>query len=166
MTLIDDAERPLIFYVKENGARFKRRAHRQAHAARLPGVRRRPARRLRGADLRHDRRGDEAPTWAIPRRTRAPKSGDVVGHSGIERAYDRWLRGRDGTLNVTVDAQGNPQGRATLVPAPVPGRDVRLTIDLDLQHAAEKALRKGIAIGSRVGAARRARRCRRPPAAR
>ena len=75
----------------------------------------------------------------------------MVGHSGLERAYDRWLRGRDGTLNVTVDAQGNPQGRATLVPAPVPGRDVRLTIDLDLQHAAEQALRKGIAVAREPG---------------
>ena len=79
------------------------------------------------------------------------EAGDVVGHSGIERSYDRWLRGRDGTLNVTVDAQGNPQGRATLVPAPVPGRDVRLTIDLDLQHAAEKALRKGIGVARERG---------------
>ena len=52
---------------------------------------------------------------------------------------------------MTVDAQGNPQGRATLVPAPVPGRDVRLTLDLDLQHAAEKALRKGIAVARAAG---------------
>ena len=144
MTLIDDAERPLIFYVKENGARFRgvriaKRTLRDypaydvarhvGYAAQIFGT----IGEVTSADL-----GD---TETYP----GAKSGDVVGHSGIERSYDRWLRGRDGTLNVTVDAQGNPQGRATLVPAPVPGRDVRLTIDLDLQHAAEKALRKGIA---------------------
>ena len=38
VTLIEDAERPLIFYVKENGARLPRRADREAHAARLPGL--------------------------------------------------------------------------------------------------------------------------------
>ncbi len=150
VTLIDDAERPLIFYVKENGARFRgvriaKRTLRDypaydvarhvGYAAQIFGT----IGEVTTDDLK------DAETYP------GAKSGDVVGHSGIERSYDRWLRGRDGTLNVTVDAQGNPQGRATLVPAPVPGRDVRLTIDLDLQHAAEKALRKGIATARERG---------------
>jgi penicillin-binding protein 2 len=140
VTLIDDAERPLIFYVKENGARFRgvriaKRTLRDYPAydvARHVGY----AAQIFGT-IGEVTKEDLSDAETYP----GAAAGDVVGHSGIERSYDRWLRGRDGTLNVTVDAQGNPQGRATLVPAPVPGRDVRLTIDLDLQHAAEKALR-------------------------
>jgi penicillin-binding protein 2 len=150
VTLIDDAERPLIFYVKENGARFRgvriaKRTLRDYPAydvARHVGY----AAQIFGT-IGEVTKEDIGDTDTYP----GAKSGDVVGHSGIERSYDRWLRGRDGTLNVTVDAQGNPQGRATLVPAPVPGRDVRLTIDLDLQHAAEKALRKGIGVARERG---------------
>ena len=150
VTLIDDAERPLIFFVKENGARFRgvriaKRTLRDYPAydvARHVGY----AAQIFGT-IGAATTEDQSDTATYP----GAKAGDVVGKSGVERSYDRWLRGRDGTLNVTVDAQGNPQGRATLVPAPVPGRDVRLTIDLDLQHAAEKALRNGIAIARERG---------------
>jgi penicillin-binding protein 2 len=145
VTLIDDAERPLIFFVKENGARFRgvRIAKRTLRDYPAYDVSRHVgyAAQIFGT-IGEVTKVDLTDAGTYP----GAQSGDVVGHSGIERSYDRWLRGRDGTLNVTVDAQGNPQGRATLVPAPVPGRDVRLTIDLDLQHAAEKALRKGIAV--------------------
>jgi penicillin-binding protein 2 len=150
VTLIEDAERPLIFYIKENGMRF-------------PGVRiaKRTLRDYPAYDaslkvgyaaqifgtIGEVTKADIDDTETYP----GAKPGDVVGHSGIERSYDRWLRGRDGTLNVTVDAQGNPQGRATLSPAPVPGRDVRLTLDINLQHAAENALRKGISVARQSG---------------
>jgi penicillin-binding protein 2 len=65
--------------------------------------------------------------------------GDVVGKSGIEEAYDELLRGQDGSRDVVVNSHGKEVGQMGEELA-VPGKDLRLTIDLDLQRAAEKAL--------------------------
>ncbi len=150
VTLVDDAERTLIFYVKENGSRFRGVRIAKRTLRDYPAIERSLdvgyAAQLFGS-IGEVTTDDLAEPETYP----GVAAGDVVGHSGIERAYDRWLRGRDGTLNVAVDAQGNPLGRATLVPAPVPGRDVRLTLDIELQVAAERALRKGIRIARESG---------------
>ncbi len=71
--------------------------------------------------------------------------GDVVGRSGIEETYDQLLRGTDGSHDVFVDSHGREVGVLGNEPA-VPGKDVRLTIDLDIQRAAENAM------GTRNGA--------------
>ena len=65
--------------------------------------------------------------------------GDVVGRSGVEQTYDSLLRGRDGSRDVIVNSHGREVGLMGQELA-VPGQDLRLTIDLDLQRAAEKAL--------------------------
>jgi penicillin-binding protein 2 len=65
--------------------------------------------------------------------------GDVVGKSGLEEAYDEILRGRDGSRDVIVNSHGKEVGMMGQEMA-VPGKDLRLTIDLDLQKAAERAL--------------------------
>jgi penicillin-binding protein 2 len=70
--------------------------------------------------------------------------GDVIGQSGVERRYDAFLRGTDGIDAVTVDAFGQPTGAVRHLKAPVPGRNVRLTIDLNTQRAAEQALARGV----------------------
>jgi penicillin-binding protein 2 len=67
------------------------------------------------------------------------RPGDVVGKSGIERAYDSILEGRDGMRRVIVDSRGQEMGSMTTINA-LPGNDLRLTIDLDLQMVAEAAL--------------------------
>lgn len=71
--------------------------------------------------------------------------GDVVGLSGIEEAYDTILRGTDGSRDVEVDSHGRVVGNLGREPA-IPGKDLKLTIDLDIQRAAERAL------GDRQGA--------------
>ena len=72
------------------------------------------------------------------------RSGDVIGQTGIEAQYDKYLRGTPGLATKRVDALGVQHGSTTpLVPAH-PGDAVRLTIDLKLQVAAEQALRYGI----------------------
>jgi penicillin-binding protein 2 len=73
------------------------------------------------------------------------RPGDVVGQFGIERAYNSLLSGRDGTRRVIVNSRGQEVGSMTAIEA-VPGNDLRLTIDLNLQMAAEAAL------GERAGA--------------
>lgn len=65
--------------------------------------------------------------------------GDVVGKSGVEETYDEVLRGKDGSRDVIVDSRGKevrPLGQQLAIP----GKDLRLTIDLDVQRAAELAM--------------------------
>jgi penicillin-binding protein 2 len=69
----------------------------------------------------------------------AYEPGDVVGKSGVEEAYDEILRGTDGSRDVVVNSHGKEVGQMGQELA-TPGQDLRLTIDLDLQMAAEKAL--------------------------
>ena len=65
--------------------------------------------------------------------------GDVVGKFGIERQYNDWLMGVDGQRQVVVDNRG--QVRETLKTKPaIAGKDLQLTIDLDLQAVAELAM--------------------------
>ena len=71
--------------------------------------------------------------------------GDVVGKAGIEETYDELLRGQDGSRLVIVDSHGREVGYLGVQHAK-PGQDLRLTIDNDLQRAAE------LALGDRQGA--------------
>ncbi|OLP18331.1 penicillin-binding protein 2 [Leptolyngbya sp. 'hensonii'] len=65
--------------------------------------------------------------------------GDVVGQMGIEAAYEKRLRGTWGGQQVEVNGAG--QVVRILGQKPVlPGQDVQLTLDMDLQKAAEAAL--------------------------
>jgi len=67
------------------------------------------------------------------------QAGDVVGKSGVEATYDAVLRGTDGSRDVVVDSRGREVGQLGQQD-PVPGKDLKLSIDLDVQMAAEKAL--------------------------
>ena len=82
------------------------------------------------------------------------RPGDIAGKSGIERQYDQILAGQDGMQRVIVNSRGQEMGSMTTVEAR-PGNDLRLTIDLDLQMAAEAALgdREGavVALDRRTG---------------
>jgi penicillin-binding protein 2 len=69
----------------------------------------------------------------------AYEPGDVVGKSGVEEAYDDVLRGTDGSRDVVVNSHGKEMSQRGQELA-TPGTDLRLTIDLDIQMAAEKAM--------------------------
>ena len=69
------------------------------------------------------------------------KPGDIVGQDGVEAVYDQYLRGRDGYRKVVVDSRGHIQSEVERV-EPQSGQDLVLTIDSDLQLAAEDQLRK------------------------
>jgi penicillin-binding protein 2 len=64
---------------------------------------------------------------------------DYEGRSGVERVYDEDLRGQPGIKSVLVNNL-NYRQREDIELANQPGNDVYLTIDLDIQRAAEKAL--------------------------
>ena len=65
--------------------------------------------------------------------------GAEVGKAGVERRYNDILLGVDGSRQVLVDSRGRSRGELGFVEA-VPGRSLRLTIDLDLQVVAELAM--------------------------
>jgi len=65
--------------------------------------------------------------------------GDVVGISGVERQYNTLLMGKNGSRQALVDSHGREVGRLGETEA-VPGKPLKLTIDLDLQIAAEEQL--------------------------
>lgn len=69
--------------------------------------------------------------------------GDLIGKSGVERTYDRWLRGRPQIRRVVVNSAGEVVGEA-IKQVEEPGRDLILSIDADAQKLAEKALESGI----------------------
>lgn len=73
--------------------------------------------------------------------------GAEIGKSGVERQYDRWLAGENGSLEYLVDSLGRQLWTAGRVES-VPGNDLTLTIDLDLQSVAELGLegRKGAVV--------------------
>lgn len=70
--------------------------------------------------------------------------GDVIGQTGIEAAYNKYLFGVPGAARVRVDSLGRPRSARTLTTQPQPGQTVRLTIDTGLQLAAQNALDYGI----------------------
>ncbi len=68
------------------------------------------------------------------------KPGDIIGKEGLEATYDRFLRGRDGSRTVMVDALGRIRDVVEVI-EPIRGQNLVTTIDLDLQLAAEAELR-------------------------
>jgi penicillin-binding protein 2 len=70
--------------------------------------------------------------------------GDKVGKTGVEARFDEYLRGQAGAAQVRVDSLGRPHGALSPKVEARPGSAVRLTIDIGLQRAAERALRFGI----------------------
>ncbi|MGI8792900.1 MAG: penicillin-binding protein 2, partial [Acidimicrobiales bacterium] len=66
--------------------------------------------------------------------------GDSIGKSGIERVFETDLRGQAGITKLQVDARGRVQGPPLGRQEPVQGHDVQLTIDIDIQRAAEDSL--------------------------
>jgi len=74
------------------------------------------------------------------------QQGDVIGKAGIEKQYDEYLRGKQGWETRTVDSRGRRiSGRENTVIPPEMGKNLVLTIDIDLQTLVEKAL------GPRIG---------------
>ncbi len=67
-------------------------------------------------------------------------SGTVLGQSGLERTYNRVLMGEDGARRVVVNSVGR-EIRTLDESPPVEGRRVQLTLDADMQRAAEEGFR-------------------------
>jgi penicillin-binding protein 2 len=82
------------------------------------------------------------------------RQGEFIGKVGVERRYEQHLRGVHGQKHIEVDAAGREVNFLREIPG-IPGKEVYLTIDLDLQLAAEEAMKDKagsvIAIDPRTG---------------
>ncbi len=67
------------------------------------------------------------------------RGGDLVGKMGLEKLREKELRGEKGSSSSEVNARGFEQQLLTNV-EPVPGNEMRLTLDLDLQQIAEESM--------------------------
>lgn len=79
------------------------------------------------------------------------RKGDLIGRSGLERAYEVALRGEDGAEFVVVNAMGQRVSTLTEGPPrmPIPGEDLVLTLDLRVQRALEESM-EGVTRGAAV----------------
>ncbi|HEV3000392.1 MAG TPA: penicillin-binding transpeptidase domain-containing protein [Solirubrobacteraceae bacterium] len=85
--------------------------------------------------------GEISPDELKERRNRKVNPGTIIGKLGIERTYDRYLRGRDGAKVLRVDANGRfSSDRPVRRREPIPGRQLQLSLDLGLQEAGQDAM--------------------------
>jgi penicillin-binding protein 2 len=88
--------------------------------------------------------GEISPEELKQHRKRGYRSGDRIGKTGIEAAYDSYLRGQPGLAQIRVDSLGRQQSEIALRQESRAGYALRLTLDVRLQRAAEQALQYGI----------------------
>ena len=91
--------------------------------------------------------GEVSPEQLKDERFNGVEMGDRVGQAGIEREYDRFLRGPNGAARVEVDALGNLT-KTLKRRQPVQGKQLRLSLDLDVQRVAQQALAGGTGKGA------------------
>lgn len=133
VTLRRDVGNYLVYYLQENQEHFPGVAVERVFVRRYP----------RGTLAAHTLGsvGEVSEEELREARLRGLEPGDQVGKDGVEYSYDRFLRGRPGLTRIQVDALGQPTPGGRLVSdPPVPGDNLRLTIDLDLQEAGDAAL--------------------------
>ena len=140
---------PLTPVVVQNGLHRDQIFYLQEHAAEFPGVqlprtylRSYPYQSLAAQVLGYVGQIDAQEYKQLRSQGYAPT--DSIGQAGIESTYDTYLRGRAGQAQLTVDSLGRPKGDATVQVQPRAGETLRLTLDINLQRAAERALQYGI----------------------
>jgi penicillin-binding protein 2 len=136
VTVRQSASEPMIDYLYEHGTQF-------------PGVttwrtfiRHYPYHSLAAQVLGYV--GEISPAELATGAKQGYRAGDEIGQSGVESSYDSYLRGVAGSARMHIDALGRPRSGLETTTIPKPGNNVRLTIDLKLQKATEKALQYGI----------------------
>jgi penicillin-binding protein 2 len=133
VTLRKDVSRYIAYYVEENKGRFPgvdiqtvfvRRYPHGSRAAHVLGY----VNEVTEAQLKEPR-------------FRGVEPGDEIGQAGVEDTYDRYLRGKPGMTKIQVDASGEPTPNGKLVAKrPVPGDNLKLTLDEHVQVAGEEAM--------------------------
>ncbi len=132
VTLQQDAERDLIFFLRERGDQFPGISIEEVYVRDYP--REQLASHLMGFVAEVDENQLDEPQYE----SLAP--GDQIGAAGLELQFDSVLRGRNGATRVQVDASGEPRGKPLSEIAPETGNSLVLTLDQELQQAGEAGL--------------------------
>ncbi len=93
--------------------------------------------------------GKEAPLSTRPIENKDLIFPESQGREGIEQTFDFQLKGQPGSLHLTYDAEGRKTSERIAQP-PVPGDNVIMTIDQNLQRLCEKVLRENCKRGAMV----------------
>ncbi|HEV2757875.1 MAG TPA: penicillin-binding protein 2 [Actinomycetota bacterium] len=72
------------------------------------------------------------------------EAGDLIGKNGVERTYDRWLRGKPEIEAKVVNSAGDVVQDAQTRQVEEPGKDLILSLDVEAQKVTERALESGI----------------------
>ncbi len=133
VTLRRDVGDYLVYYLQENQARFPGVTVQRVFVRRYP----------HGTLAAHilGNVGEVSGEQLKEKRYRNLEPGDEIGQEGVEDTYDRYLRGLPGLERFQVDALGQPTRNGHLVSKPpVPGDNLKLTINSAVQEAGEAAL--------------------------
>lgn len=133
VTLRRDVGSYLVFYLQENQERFPGVEIQRVFVRRYP----------HGILAAHvlGNVGEVSEEQLEEREHEGLEPGDEIGQEGVEDTYDRFLRGRPGLTRIQVDAFGQPTPGGRLVSQePIPGDNLRLSIDADVQETGEAAL--------------------------
>jgi penicillin-binding protein 2 len=133
VTLRRDVGHYLVYYLEENRDRFPGVQVQRVFVRRYP----------HGTLAAHmlGNVGEVSEKQLKEPRYKGLQPGDGVGQDGVEDTYDRWLRGKPGLTRIQVDAFGQPTKNGRLVSTPpVPGDNLKLSIDSAVQEAGEAAL--------------------------
>ncbi len=133
VTLRRDVGSYLVFYIQENQDRFPGVTVERVFVRRYP----------HGTLAAHilGNVGEVSEEQLKEPQYRGLEPGDEIGQDGVEDTYDRYLRGKPGITRTQVDAFGQPTKNGQLVSEPpVPGENLKLSIDADVQEAGEAAL--------------------------
>ncbi len=133
VTLRRDVGHYLVYYLEENRDRFPGVEVQRVFVRRYP----------HGTLAAHllGNVGEVTEEQLKELRFRGLQPGDEIGQDGVEDTYDRFLRGRPGVTRIQVDAFGQPTRNGRLVSKqPVPGHNLKLSIDSAVQEAGEAAL--------------------------
>jgi penicillin-binding protein 2 len=94
-----------------------------------------------------------SPSELKERRYRGVEAGTRIGADGLEESYDKYLRGKDGYTRVVINALGSRDDRRRMKRVePRQGQRLRITLDLNLQRAANDAIKRGVEAASQNGA--------------
>jgi penicillin-binding protein 2 len=133
VTLRRDVGHYLVYYLQENQVRFPGITVQRVFVRRYP----------HGTLAAHilGNVGEISEEELKEPRYRKLEPGDQIGQDGVEYTYDRFLRGHPGLERIQVDALGQPtrNGRLFSQP-PVPGDNLKLSIDASVQEAGEAAM--------------------------
>jgi penicillin-binding protein 2 len=133
VTLRRDVGDYLVYYLQENQDRFPGVTVQRVFVRRYP----------HGTLAAHilGNVGEVSEEQLKEARYKGLQPGDEIGQEGVEDTYDRFLRGKPGLTRIQVDALGQPTRNGQLASQPpVPGDNLKLSIDTKVQEAGEAAL--------------------------